>query len=208
MFFNLLYTLPHQINSQAEAINSPAVPFPVKLPEFAYQRTAHSTTKTPPSFVLVSPGPLVDNDSWDFIVAHKGKEKVESIDVMLVDVNKLEHIQKTTAPGVGVLPQEYSVFVHIDQMFPKGRGSLFARQFLWKPFSLEHGHYRADISASTGRFHEELYIEKVNDKWKYAAKVTDIDTHDSRFVCRDEMFPVSVAPEIVARGKCWPEMIQ
>jgi uncharacterized membrane protein YesL len=31
LFFNLLYTLPHQINSQAEAINSPAVPFPIKL---------------------------------------------------------------------------------------------------------------------------------------------------------------------------------
>jgi hypothetical protein len=164
--------------------------------------------KIQPSFVLLSPGPLLNQDSWDFIVAHKGKEKIESIDVMFIDEDKLEHIQRTTAPGVAVMPNEYSVLVHIDQMYPKGRGSLFAKQFIWKPFSLEHGHYRVDISASTGRFHEEIYIEKVNEKWQYAAKLDDIDTHETRFVCRDPAFPSSVAPKIVAKRKCWPDIVQ
>jgi len=162
----------------------------------------------PPSFVLVSPGPLLNGDSWDFIVVHKGSEKIESIDVMFVDADRLEHIQKATAPGINVLPQEYSIFLHIDQMFPKGRGSLFAKQFIWKPFSLEHGHYRTDISASTGRFHEDLYIEKVKDKWQYAALVTDIDRQDLRFVCRDNSFPMSVAHKIVSKRNCWPEISQ
>ena len=90
LFFNLLYTLPHQINSQAEAINSPARPFPIKLPNLLtyVHHISHQRLRQVLCWFL--PAPLVDKDSWDFIVMHKGREKVESIDVMLVDVNKLE----------------------------------------------------------------------------------------------------------------------
>lgn len=115
-------------------------------------------------------------DSWDFIIAHKGNDKVESIDLQFIDLDKLNNIRKTQTSAD---PNGYSVFLHLDQMYPKEKGSLFAKQFIWKPFSLEHGHYTVYISTSTGRFHEELYIEKVVDKWKYAAKVEDIDTKKS-----------------------------
>jgi len=206
--YHLFFKIPHEISVEAEATRPPTILFSIKLPDFAYLRTPQLARKASSSFVLVSPGVIVNNDSWDFFVIHKGSQKVESIDLMFVDADKLDRLQKTTTPGVVVLPQEYSVFLHIDQMFPKGRGSLFAKQFIWKPFNLEHGHYRADISASTGRFHEDIFVEKVANNWKYAAKVTDTDTHDIRFVCRDNSFPVSVAPEIVAKGKCWPEISQ
>jgi len=74
------------------------------------------------SFVLVAPGPLVNSDSWDFIVSHKGEERVDSIDVMFTDADKLEHIRHVTPAGVSVLPSEYSILMHIDQMYPKCSG--------------------------------------------------------------------------------------
>ncbi len=160
------------------------------------------------SFILISPGVFLNGDSWDFLVLHKGPQKVESIDINFVDVNKLDHLRTTTLPNVPIMPKEYSVFLHIDQMFPKGLGSFFAKQFLWKPLSVAHGHYTSDISASTGRFHEELYIERVNDEWKYAAAVTDSDTHKALFTCKQPGFPPSVAQQIVTSNKCWPELMR
>lgn len=200
---HLVYVVPHEIRATANAIPA-SLPrrWSIVPPEFAYLRTAKVVL---PSFVLVAPGPVVNIDSWDFIVVHKGNEKVESIDMQLLDVDKLEHLRKVSNT---IFPQEYSVFLHIDQMFPKNRGSLFAKQFIWKPFSFEHGHYTVNISTSTGRFHEELHIEKVKDKWAFAAKVEDIDSHDILYACRDKLFPASVASQIVANHKCWPEMVQ
>jgi hypothetical protein len=92
-------------------------------------------------------------------------------------------------------------------MFPKGRGSIFAKQFMWKPFSPEHGHYRIAISASIGQYQEELYIEKVSDNWKYASKLIDTETLKTLFLCREPGFPGSVAPTISTELKCWPTMI-
>jgi hypothetical protein len=168
-----------------------------------------SSTKPTPelkklrSFVLVAPGPIVNNDAWDFIVNLKGPEPVDSIEVMFRDSDKLEHLQKTSSIA---LPNEYSVFLRIDRMYPKGKGSLFAKQFIWKPFSLEHGHYTVEVSASSGRFHQELYIENVSGEWKYASKVADIDTGDTMFICRDKNFPHSVGSKIVSNHACWPEI--
>ena len=159
------------------------------------------------SFVIVGPGPLLNGDTWDFLVTLKGSEKVESVDGIFVDNDKLDFLKQSLPAGSNLMPNEYSFQFHIDEMFPKGRGAIFAKQLLWKPYSLEHGHYRLDISTSTGRFHEELYIERINNKWQYAAALDDIDTKELRFSCRDPDFPASVAQSIVALGKCYPEIV-
>jgi hypothetical protein len=201
--YHLFYKIPHEINQTANRTPPPPPKiFPISLPPPPFHRVQIPIL---PSFVLVSPGPLVNFDSWDFIIAHKGNDKVESIDVQFIDLDKLNSIRKTQTSAA---PNEYSVFLHLDQLYPKGKGSLFAKQFIWRPFSLEHGHYTVNISTSTGRFYEELYIEKVADKWKYAAKVKDIDTKQVRLACRDKLFPVSVASDIKANQKCWPNMVQ
>jgi hypothetical protein len=161
-----------------------------------------------PSFVFVVPGVVVNENAWDFIIKHEGSQEVESIDVMFVDSDKLRAIQKATPPQGVVLPSEYSVFLHIDKMYPKGRGSLFAKQFIWRPESLEHEHYAIDVSASTGRFHEDLFVEQTIGKWTNAAKVQDVDTKRVTFVCRDHDFPRSLAPTIIARKNCWPNWVK
>jgi hypothetical protein len=161
-----------------------------------------------PRFVFVTPGFASGDDSWDFIVRPKGLEPQESIDVEFIDVNKLEFLQHNSPPGVAVFPREYSLLLHYDKLFPHNLGSLFAKQFLWKPFSFEHGHYASNISASTGRFHEDLYIESIGSQWRYAASVTEIDTHHDLFTCKDPLFPAAVATDIISTGKCWPEMME
>ena len=186
-------------------VASENVTHPIKMSQLNKPRV--SQPKSSRSFVLVAPGPLMNGNTWDFIVSHKGKQLVDSIDLMFEDIDKLDYLQHTTPQGVAVSPNEYSMLIHIDRMYPKGRGSLFAKQFFWKPFSLEHGHYTIDISASTGRFHQELYIEKVAGKWKYGSNVADRDKHEIIFACRDAGFPASIGQNIIATSKCWPDMI-
>lgn len=148
-------------------------------------------------------------DSWDFIVKHRGDKAVESIDLYFVDVDRLESIRKNTPPNTPINPDQYSRFLHIDKMYPKGLESLFAKQFIWSPDTREHGHYSVDISGSTGRFHEDLFIEKTEGKNMYAsaARVEEIDTKRPLLICRDRSFPKSVAPTIVTDQDCFPDWI-
>lgn len=203
--YNLFARLPRSIRYEADRVQPPTVLAP-KPPSFALIKSAHATP--PPSFVFAIPAVVVNGDTWDFIIRHEGEREVESVDLMFVDVEKLHFIQKTTPPQTDVLPTEYSVLLHIDKMYPKGRGSLFAKQFIWKPFSLDHEHYTVDVSASTGRFHEDLFVEKVEGKWTNAAKVADVETKKTLFICRDGGFPGSLAPMVVARRNCWPDWIK
>jgi hypothetical protein len=158
-------------------------------------------------FIVIGPAAIMNGDSWDFVVTLKGGEKAESVDILFTDENALAHVRKITPPNVAVNLNDFSRMIHIDEMYSNGLGSIFAKQFLWKPFDLEHERYTADISASIGRFHENLFLEKVNAGWKYAARLDDIDTHRTEFICRDPGFPPSVAPEIIASAKCLPGIV-
>jgi hypothetical protein len=203
--YQLFIKIPASIRYEADQVKPPNVLAP-KPPSLASMKSAPMSPM--PSFVFAIPAVIVNGDTWDFIIKHEGEREVESIDLMFVDVEKLHFIQKTTPPQTDVPPTEYSVLLHVDKMYPKGRGSLFAKQFIWKPFSLDHEHYTVDVSASTGRFHEDLFVEQVEGKWTNAAKVEDAETKKTLFICRDSGFPDSMAPMVVARRNCWPDWIK
>jgi hypothetical protein len=200
--YHFFLKVPREIRTHTDRIRPPDTPSPPSPPSFAFVKAVHATL---PSFAFVIPAVVVIPDSWDFIIKHEGKQEVESIDLMFVDTDKLHDIQKSKTSA---LPSEYSIFLHVDKMYPKGRGSLFAKQFIWKPYIFEHEHYTAEISASTGRFHEDLFVEKVAGKWNFATKVTEIDTKRTLFICRDNGFPRPVALEIIARNNCFPGWIK
>jgi hypothetical protein len=166
-----------------------------------------SSRRALPSFVFACCTIVVNNNAWDFIIKHRGDKAVDSIDVLFTDAYRLQSIRKNTPPNTSVDPSQWSFFFHIDKMYPKGLGQLFAKQVIWKPDSLDHGQYSLDISASTGRFHEDLFIEKTNGKYTDAARVDDIDAERTLFVCRDRDFPTSLAPSIVAKNNCFPDWI-
>jgi hypothetical protein len=165
-----------------------------------------------PSFVFACCAIVVNNNSWDFVLKHQGDKEIESIDVLFQDEHKLEAIRESTPPQAAVNPTDYSVFFsvffHVDKMYPKGLGSLFAKQFIWKPDSLGHGKYSLNISASTGRFHEDLYVESVGGEYTNAAKVQEIGTKAVLFVCRDHDFPKALAPEIKGKNNCFPDWLK
>jgi len=202
--YQLFAKVPRSIRDQADHQPPPQTVPAVgrKLPRLVFIKTINAPL---PSFVFVVPAAVVNENAWDFFIKHEGSQEVESIDVMFVDSDKLHTIQKVTPPQGVVLPSEYSVFLHIDKMYPKGRGSLFAKQLIWKPESLEHEQYAIDVSASSGRFHEDLFVEQVEGKWTNAARVQDVETKRVIFVCRDHNFPRPLAPRIIAKKNCWPD---
>jgi hypothetical protein len=205
--YGLFVKIPRYIRDEANA--QPSSPRLTRLrptppPEAFLKGGRHESL---PSFVFACCAIVVNNNAWDFILKHRGDKAVESIDVLFNDVYRLQSIRKNTPQKTVVNPSEWSVFLHIDKMYPKGLGSLFAKQFIWKPDSLDHGQYSLDISASTGRFHEDLFVEKANGKYTNAARVEEIDTKRTLFVCRDRDFPKSLAPAMVAENNCFPDWI-
>jgi hypothetical protein len=205
--YDLFVKIPRSIRDEANG-----QPLPPRLtglrptpPPEAFLVSRHHESL--PSFVFACCTIVVNNNAWDFIIKHRGDKAVESIDVLFNDVYRLEYIRKNTPPNTVVNPNEWSVFFHIDKMYPKGLGSLFAKQFIWKPDSLDHGQYSLDISTSSGRFHEDLFVEKTNGKYTNAARVEEIDTKRTLFVCRDRDFPKSLAPAIVSKSNCFPDWI-
>lgn len=203
--YQLFHVIPNSIRSEADRTQSPKV-IPPKPPSFAYVETAAAAP--PPSFVFVTPAFIANTNMWDFTIKHQGTREVESIDILFIDSDKLQSLRQTVSPQTPVPPSEYSLFMHIEKIYPRGRGSLFAKQFMWKPQSFEHERYAVDISASNGRFHEDLYIELAEGKWTNAAKVEDVDSKKTLFVCRDHNFPSSTASSILSKRNCWPDWIK
>ncbi len=78
--------------------------------------------------------------------------------ILFVDEDRLEYLRRTAQ---SVTPQDVSSFqflLPLSEVNPKGRGTIFARQFQWKPFSLATSHFTAEITWRDGAAHEEIRI--------------------------------------------------
>ncbi len=162
--------------------------------------------------LLVGTGQSTTLDSWDFIIVHRGGKEVDSIDMMFKDNDALDHIRATTPDGIAISADRYSRLLHIDRMYPHGLGSIFAQQFIWKPFSLDHGHFTIDFSTSAIRYRQDLYIERIQDgklrggqDWASASAVIDPDNKTTLLICRDRAIPQSIAQDIHTETQCWPD---
>ncbi len=111
--------------------------------------------------------------------------------ILFIDKDREDYLRSTqrdlSVPDI----DSYQVIWTLPEVNPMGHGSIFAQQFVWKPFNLEHSHFSADITWQDGSVHEELEISKVQDKWLYAMSVTDRDTSRTLLSCRDLNFPPS-----------------
>jgi hypothetical protein len=154
-----------------------------------------------PSFTYMVPGIWVNNNSWDFIVGHKGPKTSRSVEILFTDTDKQKEVLKGRT---SISPQDietYQRILSLPEVNPKGRGHVFAQQFLWTPLVPDHEHYAMQITASDRTVHEEAQIERVNDKWVYAMDVTDWETKKVLLSCTDPGFP-NRPP---AKGKCSPD---
>ncbi len=144
-----------------------------------------------PSFVFVIPGVVLNGDSWDFVVNHRGPKTSYSTQILVQDNDRLEHLRQTKQNLTPEDVSSYQILLSIPEVNPKGRGSIFAKQFQWKPFNFENSRLTAEITWRDGGAHEEIRIARIQNKWKYAISVDDKETGKSLFRCKDDGFPAS-----------------
>jgi hypothetical protein len=160
---------------------------------------------TRPTFVFVNPGVWLNGNSWDFVMNHRGPKTSFDVDVLFQDSDKVEALKQQSeqlSPS-DIAGSEHQL--HFDEINPKGRGSLFALQFIWQPFSPNLGHYSIEITTRDGHEHQELEIARVDGKWLYETRVKDAESGDVLLDCKDLGFP---AEERQGRKPCFPSISQ
>lgn len=170
--------------------NIPIVLAPLLVGGFAY---GNIQERLKPSFVFVVPGAVLNGDSWNFIVNHRGPKTSYSTQILFQDENRLEYLRRTKQ---NLTPQDlnsYQTLLSIAEVNPKGRGSIFAKQFQWRPFSFENSRFTAEITWRDGGAHEEIRIVRIQNKWKYAISLNNKETGKNMFRCKDDGFPSSDA---------------
>jgi hypothetical protein len=153
-------------------------------------------------FPFVIPGVWVNSNTWDFIVNHRGSSPSYNVEILFLDRVKLEQVTKGKTALTSEEIESYQKIIRYDEIDPKGRGSIFARQFLWTPPNPDHEHYSINITWRDGTIFEDLRIERLGDKWFWAMQLTDRETNKVLVNCNDKGFP-NGNPQVKA---CFPEM--
>jgi hypothetical protein len=169
-------------------------------------RAPKGLPKEPPkqqSFPFVIPGVWMNGNSWDFIINHRGPDPSLNVEVMFVDRVK----QKQVVEGkTSITNEDIASYMHlfkVGEVDAKGRGSIFAQQFLWTPPDPNHEEYEIMLTWRDGVVTQDLRIERVNDKWFYAIKIKDAESGNELMSCKDKGFPGAVHNET----PCFPAIL-
>ncbi len=160
--------------------------------------------ETRPSFTFIVPGVVLGGNSWDFIVNHRGPKSSESVQILFTDDDRkkailAEHPQLLTPRDIN----SYQRILEYPEVNPDGRGEIFALQFVWKPFIMDHEHYTMEITDKDHRgLHQELQIENVGGKWYWATQITDSERGERLLDCKDSGFPYGKRASI----PCFPKI--
>ncbi|MGH9757729.1 MAG: hypothetical protein ACRD4M_08325 [Candidatus Acidiferrales bacterium] len=186
-------------------------PTKVKVPVFVAllattTALAHKwvTYETRPSFTFLVPAVVVNGNSWDFIVNHRGPKSSKSVQILFIDDDRRKAI--LTAHPQGLAPQDiesYQKILTYPEVDPDGRGQIFALQFIWTPLVLDHEHYTFEITDSEHwNIHQEVEVERVRGKWFWATQITDSENRRQLLNCRDVGFPYGSGTPI----PCFPKV--
>lgn len=132
---------------------------------------------TRPSFAFMAAAGVMNGNSWDFLINHRGPKSSESVQITFIDLDRRDAIL-SQHPAV-LTPQDFNSYERILQypeVNPHGRGQIFALQFMWTPLNLYHEHYTMEITERDRRVHQELQIERANGRWVYATQIRDGET--------------------------------
>jgi hypothetical protein len=148
---------------------------------------------TRPSFVYMHPGVWLDGKMWDFILNHRGPDTTHNVEILFIDkVARDRIIERANQNHTSLTPQDIESYQQIwraPEVNPKGRGRIFAQQFLWTPQDADHERYELAIKSRDRTVNQELQIERVSEKWYWASKVTDSETGELLIDCNDRGFP-------------------
>jgi hypothetical protein len=158
------------------------------------------------SFVFITPAVVLNGNTWDMIINHRGPDSVYDADILFRDDDQLGRLRLLDQASAADLEATQRL-LHVPEVEPKGLGTIFARQFPWTPLDLDHEHYVVEVSSKRGRFHEDLYIERVTGEFEFALAVKDPETQKTLLTCRDPKFPVAVATEVMpGKQPCFPNI--
>jgi hypothetical protein len=155
-----------------------------------------------PSFAYMWPGAWINNNTWDFIIGHKGPKTSRSVEILFMDLDKQNEVLKGRTSISRQDIDTYQKILNYPEVNPKGRGHVFATQFLWTPLVPNHEHYAMQITASDITVREEVQIERVSDNWLFAMEVRDWESKKVLLSCRDPGFPYGQP----AKSKCVPDV--
>jgi hypothetical protein len=166
---------------------------------------AREPQKPPPkteSFVFVVPGVWLNGNTWDFIVNHRGPDPSYHVEILFADLVKKKQVigNRTSISPADI--NSYQAILNYDEIDPKGRGSIFAKQFLWTPPVADHEEYSIEITWRDGSVHQDLQIERVNEKWFWATQIKDRESGKALVNCKDKGFPRGGPPD----NACFPAM--
>lgn len=156
-----------------------------------------------PSFVFVAPGVVVNGDSWDFITNHRGPKSSSNVQILFIDEDRRNYLTRTQTYLTPSDISSYQALWSLPEVNPGGRGSIFAQQFIWKPFNFQLSHLTAEITWRDGTVHEDIRIARVDNKWQYLMQVTDPESGKKLISCRDKDFPSS---EVLV--PCFPDVVK
>ncbi len=167
------------------------------------KRESGAHTEAPLSFVYLSPGPWIVTGSWDLIVNHRGPQPSYNVEILFVDQVRREQVLSALKTSLTQADLDsYQFLRKFPEVDPKGRGSVFATQLIWSPPVPDHERYAIEITWRDGRVHQDLQIERVEDKWFWATQITDSETKRVLVNCKDKGFPYGPAGD----KPCFPEM--
>jgi hypothetical protein len=155
--------------------------------------------KNPPaktSFAFVLPGGTTTDNQWIFVIGHRGPEPNMNVAIEFVD--DVAHILPNTSLALMMRLLNY------PEVDPKGRGSILALEFLWKPPVFGHESYSVTITSRERTVDEKLQIERVDSKWFYDVQITDRDSKGILMDCQDRGFP---RPR-KAPHSCFPDIVK
>ena len=161
------------------------------------------------SFVYLVPGVWVGHGpdypkmvSWDFIVNHRGPEPSYNVEILFVDEVKRDRVVHGKTSLTPAEVDSYQLVLKYPEIDPKGRGSIFAKQFIWTPPEPDHERYSFDITWRDGGVHQDLQVERAFGSWFWATQIRDRESAHVIVDCKDKGFPYGER-----RGKaCFPEM--
>jgi hypothetical protein len=148
---------------------------------------------------------ILNGNSWDFIINHRGPKSSESVEILFVDKDREQDALKRSPTYLSSEAiQTYQRILRFPEVNPTNRGNIFAKQFVWTPLVLDHEHYVIDITAKDRTVHQELQIERVKDKWLCATQLTDRKSGKQLLSCKDVDFRYGDKAPI----RCFPEVTQ
>jgi hypothetical protein len=153
-----------------------------------------------PSFPFVSPGILVNNDTWAFFVRDGGTDPIYNVEILIID----KETQSAAAIDKSIVPDRIYKRVSYPEIDPIA-STIGPEMIKMTPLTMEHGHYSITMATRDGVFRESMAIRYTDRKVSYALFITKDKPKRTFLKCRDAGYPKSEEWTEKTLPSCFPK---